>query len=284
MYKRRWQRRGWCYYLYLISVSVGLSYSIALSCSERGLAVNDAPRQIFIYLNSSLENIPDLTRLRAYRLIIQAFDELGYQVKFAYQPPKRIIQSIGAGNVEVACMRASGMENNRENIIRIPISVHQLRLYAYVDTAGVPASGLWWDASLESVALLHGAQDPKRYIPNEIMQKRIIKSPDRLTGARMVLAGRVDMVVFPEIIFHAYQASAQDVLSGLTKLEPALGLIETYCFLNRKQSHLLGPLTAILTRLKRELPVQFDDSLYPMVISDKHMSNMPSLPGYPASN
>lgn len=222
---------------------------------------------ITVFLNASLAYISNPARLRAYLLIRQAFDDLGYAVEFDYLPPKRLIENIGIGKIDVACIRSAGMESQNKNILRIPVSVHQLKLFAYVLSSKVPNSGLWEDMPIDTVGLLHGAQNAKSYIPEELMQKRLVRTSDRLTGAKMVAAGRLDVAVFPEIIFHAYDSVESEVLSRLVKLEPELGSIETYCFINAKRRELFDPLTAALASLKARLPERFDDSLYPMLIS-----------------
>lgn len=237
----------------------------------------DVPRAFTVYVNTSLENIPDPSHLRAFRLIAQAFSELGFQVDFGFQPPKRMIESLENGKIDGICLRASGMEKVKANILRIPVAIHQLKLFGYVDAAKAPKSGLWADADVTTVGLSHGAQKPERYIPQELLQRRFIRPPDSLTGARLVRAGRIDMVVLPEIFFHASEPVEYEILSGLVKLEPALGSIETYCFLNRKQYSLLEPLTEAFTRLKNEKPQQFDDGLYPMVLTEKEIKKWPPL-------
>ncbi len=223
---------------------------------------------VIVFLNASLAYIPHPARLRTFLLIRQAFLDLGYVVEFDYLPPKRLIENIGIGKIDVACIRGAGMESNNKNILRVPVSVHQLKLFAYVLSSKAPNSGFWKDMDIDTVGLLLGGQNAKSYIPDELMQKRLVRTPDRLTGAKMVGAGRLDMVVFPEIIFHAYDSVESEVLSRLVKLEPELGSIETYCFINAKRRDLFDPLTDALENLKARLPERFDDSLNPMLISE----------------
>lgn len=262
----------WGCYLSLILTSA-LSWF-----SHSALAKDGDLRPLVVYLNTSLESIPDRSRLRSLQLVVHAFYELGYSISFGFQPPKRMIESMHDGKIDVMCLRASGMEKLRENILRVPVSVHHLRLYGYIEKSRLPKSGLWRDVSVETVGLSHGAQLPERYIPEELLKRRFIRPPDSITGARLVRAGRIDMVILPEIFYHATEPVEHEVLSGLVKLEPELGSIETYCFLSRKHEHLLEPLGAALNRLKYTAPAHFDDSSYPMVISDQNMKKIPSLP------
>lgn len=241
-------------------------------------------KPIVVYLNSSLQEIPDRTRLRSYRLIVQAFYDLGYVVEFAHQPPKRMIASLDHGIIDAICMRAAGMEKLKSKILRVPVSVHKLKLFGYVDVSKRPKSGFWRDASLESVGLSHGAQNPQRYIPEELMKKRFVRTPASITGASMVRAGRLDMMILPEILFHATEPTEKKIFSGLVKLEPELVSIDTYCFLSTLQGHLFEPLTAALKRLKLSDAWQYDDSLYPMVFSDKEVADLRDLPGYSRSS
>lgn len=233
-----------------------------------------------IYLNVDLQYIPDQSRIRSFRLIKQAFYELGYKVDFGYQPAKRLIESVDEGKVNVICLRSSGMENVRENILRVPVSVHQLDIYAYVEASTAPGSRQWKDMDIETLGLLYGAQDPRPYIPEPLLKKKIVRTPDRLIGAKMVRANRLDMVVFPEIIFHAHEELDAEVMSGLAKLSPALGSIESYCFLNKSHKFLYEPLTAALRRLKLTYPEQFDDKKNSFLLSDDELAKLPQMPGF----
>ncbi len=236
---------------------------------RKPLAIEQATLQpLAVYLNRSLKNIPDQTRLRSLRLIVRAFAELGYAVEFAYQPSKRMIASVAQGEIGAICLRAAGMERSTASILRVPVSVHQLKLYGYVHSPAAPASGLWRDASIKSVGFSVGAQNSRGYIPHELLQKHFVRTRGSLAGARMARAGRLDMVILPEVFVHASERSEQALLSGLVRLQPEVGVIETYCFLNRAQQHLFEPLAAVLKRLKRQDPQQFDDSRYPMLLAD----------------
>ncbi len=172
------------------------------------------------------------------------------------------------------------MENVRENILRVPVSVHQLDIYGYVETTSAPQSRMWKDMDIETLGLLFGAQDPKPYIPEPLLSKKIVRTPDRLIGAKMVRAQRLDMVVFPEIIFHAHEVIDAEVMSGLTKLTPALGSIESYCFLNKNYAFLQTPLTQTFRRLKQNYPEQFDDKKHSFLITDEEYARLPSMPGF----
>ncbi len=257
-----------CFYCLLVLMPVLVSVDCLAQQEGDGDPRGRYKAPITVFLNASLAYIPRPARLRAYLLIRQAFLDLGYAVEFDYLPPKRLIENIGIGKIDVACMRAAGMEVNNKNILRVPVSIHQLKLFAYVLASEAPESGLWKDMPIDTVGLLHGAQNAKSYIPEELMQKRIVRTPDRLTGAKMVGAGRLDVVVFPEIIFHAYDSVESAVLSRLVKLEPEIGSIETYCFINAKRRELFDRLTAALASLKARLPERFDDSRYPILISE----------------
>lgn len=273
MYNRIYHSSLWRYF---IKVTIGAVLgSLPQWALSQNIPQSDVPRPFTIYVNTSLENIPDPSHLRAFRLITQAFSDLGYRVDFGFQPPKRMIESLENGKIDGLCLRASGMEKVKANILRIPVGVHQLKLFGYVNAAKAPESGLWTDAAVTTIGLSHGAQDPGRYIPKELLQRRFIRPPDSLTGARLVSAGRIDMVVLPEIFFHASEPVEHEILSALVKLEPALGSIATYCFLNRKQYSLVEPLTQAFTRLKSEDPQQFDDGRYPMVLTESEMNTWP---------
>lgn len=257
-----------CFYCLLVLMPMLVSVDCLAQQKGDGDLSGRYKAPITVFLNASLAYIPHPARLRAFLLIRQAFLDIGYAVEFDYLPPQRLIENVGIGKIDVACMRSAGLESNNKNILRVPVSVHQLKLFAYVLSSKVPNTGLWKDMPINTVGLLHGAQNAKSYIPEELMQKRIVRTPDRLTGAKMVGAGRLDVVVFPEIIFHAYDSVESAVLSRLVKLEPELGSIETYCFISAKRRDLFDPLTAALASLKDRLPERFDDSLYPMLISE----------------
>lgn len=257
-----------------------LAFSLSICLSGLTLAQQSDNQPIKVYLNTSLENIQNPARIRSYRLIIQAFSDLGYTVQFSYLPPKRQVASVREGKADVICLRAEGLEKIQSNTLIIPVVVHHLRTHGYVKQAKAPQSGLWQDMRVETLGLLFGGRLAERYVPKELLQKRIMRTTDRLTSAKMVNAGRLDMMVFPEIIYHAYNSVESETLAGLQKLQPSFGYIDTYCFLNAKQRHLLVPLTSAFNRLKREQPEQFDDSRFPFLISPKEMTNMPSLPAY----
>ncbi len=267
--------RQWWYYMGLWVLVGGLG-----SFSSGALAQEEPLSPVEVYLDTSLESFSDMMRVRAFRLIAQAFYELGYSVSFGFQPPRRVIQSIENGKIDVMCIRAEGVERGYSNFLRVPESVHQLSVFGYVSNARGPDSGLWRDMDVEKVGLLYGAQYAENYIPQELLQKRVVTTPDWLTAARMVHVDRVDMAAFPEIVYEAYFAGEHDTMEGLTRLEPALGTIDMYCFLSRRYQSLLEPLTAQIRRLKRDEPFQYDDSRYPVLISDQMIAGMPLVPGF----
>lgn len=243
------------------------------------LADEVVQRPIVVYLYSSIRDIPDKSRVRGLRLIVQAFSELGYEVKFEHQPPKRTVTNLDQSKIDVLCLRVEGMERLNPNILRVPVSVHKMKLYGYVEPSKRPVSGLWRDASLESVSISHGAQDPSRYIP-VLLQKKLVRTQSNLTGARMAGLGRLDMAIVPEIIFHAAERKEKEVFSHLVKLEPEIASMDTYCFINALQSYLFEPLSAALRRLKLQDPWQFDDSRYPMVLTEKEMTKLRNTPHF----
>ncbi|MFL0803820.1 MAG: hypothetical protein K6L81_08880 [Agarilytica sp.] len=270
------QRFCQCWYFILLSVFLG-----GLGCLSSAVQAQEQPlRQIEVYLDTSLESFSDMMRVRSFRLIAQSFYELGYSVSFGFQPPRRVIHSIENGKVGVMCLRAAGVEQGYSNFFRVPESVHQLSVFAYVSDTRGPDSGQWRDMDVEKVGLLYGAQYTENYIPQELLQKRVVTTPDWLTAARMVHVDRVDMAAFPEIVYEAYFAGENETMEGLTRLEPALGTIDMYCFLHQRYQSLLKPLTAQIRRLKRASPFLYDDSRYPVLISDHMIAGMPIVPGF----
>ncbi len=273
-------QQRFCLWWYFICLSVFVG---GLSCFSGGAeAKEQSLRSIEVYLDTSLESFSDMMRVRSFRLIVQAFYELGYSVSFGFQPPRRVIHSIENGKIGVMCLRAGGVERGHSNFFRVPESVHQLSVFGYVSDTRSPDTGLWRDMNVDKVGLLYGAQYTEHYIPQELLQKRVVTTPDWLTAARMVHVDRVDMAAFPEIVYEAYFSGENETMEGLSRLEPALGKIDMYCFLNRQYQSLLEPLTAQLRRLKREEPFLYDDSRYPVLISDQMVAGMPLVPGFNA--
>ncbi len=279
MFKRIWQyaKRNGYFWLMVVGSGFGISKPVVTSASSAETSAPLTP--ITVFVNTDLQFIPDITRLRSYRLMIQGFHDIGYAVTFGYRPAKRLIESVDEGKVTAICLRSSGMEE-RDNILRVPESIHQMDIYGYTNPESLPASGSWRDMDVETLGLLYGAQDPRPYVPEALLKSRIVRTPDRIIGARMALAKRLDIVAFPEIVFHAHEEVDQDVMSNLVKLKPVFGSIEAYCFLNVGQKHMLAPLTEAFRRLKRQDPKQYDDSRYPLLISEPEFARLPALPGY----
>ncbi|MFL0800631.1 MAG: hypothetical protein K6L80_09300 [Agarilytica sp.] len=279
MFKRIWQYAKQNRFFLLVVIGSGLG--VSKPASAGGLSPDESASliPITVFVNTDLQFIPDITRLRTYRLMIQGFHDIGYSVTFGYRPAKRLIESVDEGKVSAICLRSSGMEE-RDNILRVPESIHQLHVYGYSNPELVPESGSWRDMNVETLGLLYGAQDPRPYVPEPLLKSRIVRTPDRIIGARMALAKRLDIVAFPEIVFHAHEEFDHNVMTSLVRLTPELGSIETYCFLNVGQEHMLAPLTEAFRRLKRNDPKQYDDNRYPLLISDEDFANLPPLPGY----
>lgn len=260
--------------LYLVVLTLGVCFA------NWTIADSEIKKPITIYLNSSLVHVPRPEKIRAYRLIVQGFYDVGYEVSFSYLPPQRQIANVDDGQAGAICLRATGLEKESSSTLLIPVAVHYLQTYSYVSAKSAPVSGLWRDMEIDTLALLFGARLSERYVPKELLETHIVRTPDRLTSAKMVSVGRIDMVVFPEIVFHAYQSAAPKVISGLARLMPKLGFIETYCFLNEKYKDLVEPLGRSFKKLKQENPLQFDDKIFSFLISEDDMKKMPVLPKF----
>ncbi len=261
-----------CFSLHFITALffvVGL-ISSAESCWAEAKA---EPLKILkLSVNTTAKNLKSLERIRAYRLLDSALSELGYKIELDYVPPKRAIQQVHQGYSDGLFLRVAGVERQHANIIKVPSVAHNMRIYTYASKNNFPASGALKDLGVGSVALLRGIYPPEHYLPGWLLEREKVWVTTFENGAKMAAAGRVKVVVLPELIFNSIKFSDPDVAEKLRPIRSEVVSIPNYCFLNIKYKKLIPKLASIMERLKSEDPFQFDDAIFPSVLTDKDIS------------
>jgi hypothetical protein len=252
-----------------VSIIVWLLAGALLVCSASRATGGNQQKTLTLSVNLTVRHLQSLNinQVRAYRLFETALKELGYNIELEYMPPQRALQQVHEGYIDGLFLRVAGVEQQHSNIIKVPSVVHSMRVNVYTAKDNLPEINMFRDTVSGNIALLRGVYPPEYYLPEWLLNRDKIWVTSFENGAKMAAADRVVMVALPELVFRSLEVTDVEVTSKLVALDFAFDRIPNYCFLNIKHQNLVPKLANIMERLKSEDPFQYDDSIYPPVLT-----------------
>lgn len=131
-----------------------------------------------------------------------------------------------------------------QNLVIVPEPILEIQFYVYTQKKGVKVDGFQSLAGLNN-----GFRVGAKILEKNIPEKRTIL-PDSVRLFKMLAQGRLDTVIEHNMIAE-YIKKELDIF-GVKRLEPPLVTVPGFCFVHRKNIHLVNKLANSLSEIKKD--------------------------------
>lgn len=178
-------------------------------------------------------------------IVTEAFSRLGYDLNFVTFPFERSLKMSDAGFVDGELVRASSIELQYPNLIRVPEPLFDVDIVV-ISRSPIDLSMGWSALSGKSVGWLLGVKSIQENTP-ETVHLTAVRNITQLFG--LLKNRRVDYVVSTRV-FGSELLGAKS--HGLIVNDQALTRISSYTYLHKKHKELVPKLAATLREMKED--------------------------------
>lgn len=181
----------------------------------------------------------------AIKVMAKIYQRIGHNMTIVRFPGKRSLVEANIGSTEGELLRIKAVEKKYPNLTHIPYAIGSLTAMALVRTGQPNIVGL--SGLLDKrVGILRGVEYTEILTRN--LNREIVNSIDSLFS--ILLSGRVDVVLFPELDAHIYikkHSLERDIDMG----DHPLVEIPLYHFLHQNSQAIADELSKEMSRMKR---------------------------------
>lgn len=183
-----------------------------------------------------------LEKIPAYRLLKEAYNRMGYTVKFRFLPVARAAYSVDAGKMDALFMSTAMANDKYKNILRVEPEVSKTIVRAFSFKHDFKVQGAK-SFSKYKVGLMRGSNFKSTLSKAGINIYEVNRAEQ---ACKMLKSGRIDLVVLNEL----YIQYAQSDCDGIKKLSPPYIDLKLYHFVNKKHEGLLPELSKHINDIK----------------------------------
>ena len=178
-------------------------------------------------------------------IITEAYRRIGLEIKIVAMPASAALEHANRGLSDAELFRIDNINLKYKNLIKIPVVVNSLEGNAVVKDKNIKISQ-WQDLSNYRFGIRKGV----RYMEmaTKDMNKEVVQDNKQLL--KMLLADRVDIIILSRLnaIIHLREPEYKDFII----IEPSLTTLNLFHYVNKKNKHLVEPLTKALMELEEE--------------------------------
>jgi polar amino acid transport system substrate-binding protein len=137
-------------------------------------------------------------------VMTQIYQDIGYKMKLVRFPSRRSLVEANLGTTQGELMRIKEIQKKYPNLVRIPYPINRLKSMA-LTLAGQPDINSMEELQDKKVGVLRGLEYTTILTQN--MDRLLLNSIESLF--EILLAGRVDVIIFPELDAKKYIKSHQ---------------------------------------------------------------------------
>jgi len=182
-------------------------------------------------------------------ILREAYKRIGISVNFLALPGRRTLVESNSGRTDGEVARIIGIENEYQNLVRVPIAISQLDGVAFVKKSGLVVGG--W-SSLKNYTI--GAFSGSKFVEKNAVGMDVVYLPGAKNLFPMLESGRIDLIVIPYL--SGLKFIKKNSLLGFKALAPSLTTTKLYHYLHKKHQKILPRLTEVLEIVARENRIQ----------------------------
>lgn len=166
-------------------------------------------------------------------ILKEAYEPLGYDVIIERLPAERALIMSNGGVVDGEAGRLTIIEENNQNLVRVPTSIYKTRVVGFTRNSDIDLSDGWESLRKYKIGVLIGY----KYVESKTdgMNRLLVPTGEKLMG--MLDAGRVDIVILS--VLDGLLIVKEQRLKGIHVIEPPLGAFSMYHYLHTKNEDLI---------------------------------------------
>jgi len=180
------------------------------------------------------------------RVLVEAYDRLGYEVVIKEYPAERALIMSNSGGVDGEAGRINVIERSYKKLIRIPIPIFYARTVVFTKRTDIVLADGWDSLQPYTLGVLIGYKHAEKMTAH---MKRIL-TPTFTNLLTMVEEGRIDLAVVS--LFDGLKTLQALRFSDLHPLDPPLGVLPMYHYLNEKHADLVPAVEKVLGDMTAE--------------------------------
>ncbi len=201
-----------------------------------------------LYLNTALTSPLSNEQQTGFvdRLLGEALQRLGYQLRVNHLPAERALINANAGIDDGDLLRIDGLDRLYPNLVQVPEKIIDMEFVAFTRRPDIRLRG-WHSLPAHTVAIINGWKILERNIPPATELTKVENSEQLFN---LLLKNRVDLVLYSR--WPGLGQLQNRHIRSIRLLRPPLERRAMFTYLHRRHHALVPRLASALARLKAD--------------------------------